>query len=291
MSLQTNNNPTMSKQQSKTAATTTTTTIANGKEIILVTTGTFNPPHRGHIAMMERAVEFMRSRGFVVRQAYFSPSHQSYVMKKLSRSNNPNRLVFTGDQRAEMVATALAASSIADVARVNRIELDAPSFIEHTRVCSLIEEKHQLPVVFVAGSDLAVRLRGWYASFAVCIVGRIDRAYPTSIEPSTTDASRMVLIDASKRRVVMTEEPEQLRFLVPTTSDVAIATASSTAINEGDWTLLPRSIVPLVEKFAGIKIPKDEDDDEDDENDKDDDNDRGRGTKDGASEDDDDDDD
>jgi hypothetical protein len=95
----------------------------------------------------------------------------------------------------------------------------------------------------------------------------------------------------SKRRVVMTEEPEQLRFLVPTTSDVAIATASSTAINEGDWTLLPRSIVPLVEKFAGIKIPKDEDDDEDDENDKDDDNDRGRGTKDGASEDDDDDDD
>jgi nicotinic acid mononucleotide adenylyltransferase len=201
VSLQTNNNPTMSKQQSKTAATTTTTTIANGKEIILVTTGTFNPPHRGHIAMMERAVEFMRSRGFVVRQAYFSPSHQSYVMKKLSRSNNPNRLVFTGDQRAEMVATALAASSIADVARVNRIELDAPSFIEHTRVCSLIEEKHQLPVVFVAGSDLAVRLRGWYASFAVCIVGRIDRAYPTSIEPST---DRSVIAHGAHRRVEAT---------------------------------------------------------------------------------------
>lgn len=235
-----------------------------GKEIILVTTGTFNPPHRGHVAMMEQAVSHLRARGFVVRHAFVSPSHQDYVAKKLKRSANPNRLVFTGDQRAELVAAALAASSIADVARVSRIELDAPSFIEHTRVCELIEERHQLPVVFVAGSDLAVRLRGWHASFAVCVVGRIDRAYPTSIEPSSADPSRMALIDASKRRLVMLEEPARLRFLVPTTGDVATATASSTAISEGDWTLLPRAIVPLIEKFAGITIPRDDDDDDND---------------------------
>jgi nicotinic acid mononucleotide adenylyltransferase len=247
-----------------------TATNANGKEIILVTTGTFNPPHRGHVAMMEQAVAFMRARGFVVRQAFFSPSHQDYVMRKLTRSHNPKRLVFSGDQRAELVAAALAASSIADVARVSRIELDAPTFIEHTRVCSLIEQRHGVPVVFVAGSDLAVRLRGWHASFAVCVVGRIDRAYPTSIETSAADPARTVLIDAAKRRVVMTEEPERLRFLVPTTSDVAIATASSTAINDGDWTLLPRAIVPLVEKFAGIEIPRDEDEDDDAADDNDD---------------------
>jgi nicotinic acid mononucleotide adenylyltransferase len=237
----------------------------NEKEIILVTTGTFNPPHRGHVAMMEQAVAHLRSLGFVIRRALFSPSHQDYVVRKLQRSKNPNRLVFSGDQRAELVATALAASSIADIASVCRIELDAPSFIEHTRVCELVEQRHGLPVVFVAGSDLAVRLRGWYSTFAVCVIGRIDRSYPTSIEPSREDSTRMALIDSSKRRQVMLESHEQLRFLVPTTDDVSIATASSTAVNDGDWTLLPRAIVPLVEKFAGIKIPIDDEEEEEEE--------------------------
>jgi nicotinic acid mononucleotide adenylyltransferase len=237
----------------------------NEKEIILVTTGTFNPPHRGHVAMMEQAVAHLRSLGFVIRRVLFSPSHQEYVERKVNRSKDPNRLVFSGDQRAELVATALAASSIADIASVSRIELDAPSFIEHTRVCGMIQQRHGLPVVFVAGSDLAVRLRGWYSKFAVCVIGRTDRSYPTSIEPSREDSSRMALIDLSNRRQVMLENHKQLRFLVPTTDDVSIATASSTAVNDGDWTLLPRAIIPLVEKFAGIKIPIDIDDDEEQE--------------------------
>lgn len=230
-------------------------TNENENEVILVTTGTFNPPHRGHVAMMEQAVAHLRSLGYVVRRALVSPSHQDYVLSKLRHSKDSNRLVFSGDQRAELVATALAASSIADIASVCRIELDAPHFIEHTNVCEIVAQRHGLPVVFVAGSDLAVRRRGWYSTFAVCVIGRTDRSYRTSIEPSREDSTRMALVDLTNRRQVMLEDHKRLRFLVPTTDDVSIATASSTAVNDGDWALLPPAIIPLVERFAGIKIP------------------------------------
>ena len=49
---------------------------------VLLTTGSFNPVHEGHIEMMEIAKREMESRGAIVLGGYLCPSHDSYVSVK-----------------------------------------------------------------------------------------------------------------------------------------------------------------------------------------------------------------
>lgn len=52
------------------------------KPCILVTTGSFCPPHYGHIQMMEAAKAAVEKKGFQVIGGYLSPSHDEYVKAK-----------------------------------------------------------------------------------------------------------------------------------------------------------------------------------------------------------------
>lgn len=56
--------------------------------IVLVTSGSFNPPHEGHVDSMRQAEDYMRSLGYNV-VSYFSPSHDMYVSKKKGEKHIP----------------------------------------------------------------------------------------------------------------------------------------------------------------------------------------------------------
>lgn len=51
--------------------------------VVLLTTGAFNPPHDGHVQMMESARAELEARGYYVAGGYLSPSHDGYVSMKL----------------------------------------------------------------------------------------------------------------------------------------------------------------------------------------------------------------
>lgn len=50
--------------------------------VVLLSTGSFCPIHKSHIAMMEAAKKELESRGSIVLGGYFSPSHDHYVSHK-----------------------------------------------------------------------------------------------------------------------------------------------------------------------------------------------------------------
>lgn len=227
--------------------------------ITLVTTGAFNPVHRGHVALVEAAVTALRSRGLIVEAVLFSPSHDAYVAGKIGRTADGNlRTHFSGDERATMIEAAIGESDVLrDVARVSRVELDASGFIDHPALCRMLQrDMPTTRIVYVAGADLAVRLGGWSDRFPVVVVGRDDPTHPTAID-QRPDGTR-VLVDASNaaRRVVMREDARKLRFLLDASHDPQVAAASSTAVSNGEFDLLPAAVVPLLEAFLASRKSK-----------------------------------
>lgn len=52
--------------------------------VVLLSTGSFSPVHRGHVAMMEAAAQRLVEAGLQVLGGYLSPSHDEYVSTKQS---------------------------------------------------------------------------------------------------------------------------------------------------------------------------------------------------------------
>jgi hypothetical protein len=50
--------------------------------LVLLTTGGFSPVHQGHLALMERAKQYLENKGRRVLGGYLSPSHDDYVSTK-----------------------------------------------------------------------------------------------------------------------------------------------------------------------------------------------------------------
>lgn len=53
-----------------------------GTPVVLVATGAFWPPHRGHVALVERARQTLLDEGVAVVGAYLSPGHDRYLQAK-----------------------------------------------------------------------------------------------------------------------------------------------------------------------------------------------------------------
>lgn len=62
--------------------------------IVLLSTGGFNPIHKGHIDMMEMARQALNDKGFNVIGGYISPSHDDYVKTKKYFSKEADDRVF-----------------------------------------------------------------------------------------------------------------------------------------------------------------------------------------------------
>ena len=205
-------------------------------------TGTFNPVHKGHIASMEIARDYLeKNHGYQVTKVFVSPSHEDYLQHKKARSSATGtdcdrRIYFSGEDRIKMLELALSSSSLCDIAHVDRYEIDETKFITHTEVCTHIEQRESRPVVFVAGADLAKRCRGWTAEFAVCVVGRKDEKHHTEIHGRT--------LYTSTGRVILRENREGLRF-VCRSNDTDISCASSSAVARGQLDYLPDAVKEL----------------------------------------------
>lgn len=114
---------------------------------VLVSSGSFNPPHIGHIDTVKEAEEFMRSEGYNV-VSYFSPSHDMYVSKKKGKH------ALTAIERIELLS-----KFRVNIASWESLYLDGD--VLYTDVVMQVYEtlkKHNLRVdkiLYVCGSDIA----------------------------------------------------------------------------------------------------------------------------------------
>lgn len=138
------------------------------KPVVLLSAGSFNPPHRGHFDMMEAAKSKMIENGFDVVAGYLSPGHDEYIRHK------------SGDKAVPIHK------------RIQLCEDMAPSWISidpwegifnkhaimFTHVVERLEryiELHvgvKIPVVFVCGADNLAYMKAFHRRGHCVVVGR-----------------------------------------------------------------------------------------------------------------------
>ncbi|KAF2194051.1 hypothetical protein K469DRAFT_709547 [Zopfia rhizophila CBS 207.26] len=132
--------------------------------VVLVTTGCFCPIHVGHLEMMEEAKRALERQGKVVLGGYFSPDHDSYVLKKCGNGS------LSAAQRLDLCERAVHHSDwlLVDHWAANQV----PTDINFTAIVDKVRQQlnyhirshRPIEVVYVCGSD--------NARFALSFVGR-----------------------------------------------------------------------------------------------------------------------
>jgi nicotinic acid mononucleotide adenylyltransferase len=65
----------------------------NTENVVLISTGSFNPVHRCHLSNLIRTKEYFENDcGFNVLAGYLSPTHDEYVREKLREECLPGQL-------------------------------------------------------------------------------------------------------------------------------------------------------------------------------------------------------
>ncbi|KAF3484330.1 uncharacterized protein GIQ15_03654 [Arthroderma uncinatum] len=127
---------------------------------VLVTTGAFNPIHKGHIQTMETAKRELEGRGIAVLGGYICPDHNGYLASK-TRSGSENGTLSPA-QRLYLCERAVAESEWLMVDRWSA--LYAPRAVNFTRVLDYIAQllaqnvrtHRPINVVYVFGGDNAM---------------------------------------------------------------------------------------------------------------------------------------
>lgn len=202
------------------------------KLAILVSTGSFNPVHQGHLHMMESAKECIQSQGWTVLGGFLSPSHDKYVHTKDTNFQTH------GAKRCEMIAAAThdshwLACDFWESLRVpyNINFTDVLEYFQHTITTTLSKLiKKGVTVFYVFGSDNAKFLYTFVnKGHAVCVVRPNSKNMENTadIVADVVDHNR----DAASR-LFMAHGIE----------------ASSTAIRKGNHELLPTVVHKIWEQ-------------------------------------------
>ncbi|KWU26439.1 hypothetical protein [Burkholderia cenocepacia] len=204
---------------------------ANGKALVLVTTGGFSPVHRGHLQMMECARMALEACGHRVAAGYLSPSHDSYVSTKHGGS-----AAMHSSYRLQVCHHAVAES---DWLMVDPWEAEfAPVAVNFTDVVARLQAylRRQtglkgIEVVYVFGSDNAGFLDAFVeGGRAVCVGrGEVRAGLQTEIDQ---------LVSAA---------PERLHYVQAT----GTAHQSSTAVRQGALEQLPTGCRQAYELLLG----------------------------------------
>lgn len=117
--------------------------LRKGNGVVLSLGGALNPPHLGHVAMMERAKRIAEAQGLTVLGGYLSPSSDGYVRGKRDDWAAPL------DLRAAMCAEA-----VRDSDWLMSTNLGIPL---QTKTAGAIGRAVRRPVRVVMGSDVAER--------------------------------------------------------------------------------------------------------------------------------------
>jgi len=141
---------------------------SHGAHCVLLTTGSVNPAHFGHVDIMQKAVQHMQAVGFNILHCYISPSHDDYVFSKARRrkttcANSGHRCAILDHCISEYLSTG---SPLVGKVSTGRWESGQRDFVDYMDVASaLLDEMrayyHQVPgvtrvmVVYVCGEDHA----------------------------------------------------------------------------------------------------------------------------------------
>lgn len=245
------------------SSSTNSTSTNSRKKVVLVTTGSFNPVHSGHLEIVKLAKRRIEEQGdLIVSAILFSPSHDAYVARKMMKQHES--LLFTGHERAELIELAIENDAeLKGLASVDRIEIDANGFIDHPTVVEMIQQRYnelelesddKTKVVFVAGSDLCVRLNGWQQrQLPVVVVARGDAADLKIVK------GRNVIVDNNNggREPIFEETAYAFRFITRHSQDDSVAAkASSTDVRKGELDQLPEAIRTRYSKMLASKQQK-----------------------------------
>jgi nicotinate-nucleotide adenylyltransferase len=117
--------------------------------------GSFNPPHRGHVALARHALRELDLRRVLLMPARVSPG------KPVEEDPNPAR----PEHRLEMCR--LAAAGVEGVeACALEIEREAPSYTVDT-LRALHDEHPEIALTFILGADVASTLPTWHEAAAL----------------------------------------------------------------------------------------------------------------------------
>jgi len=162
------------------------------KLAVLLTTGACNPPHVGHVALLQKARECIEKQGFTVLTAFLSPSHDAYVQPK---ARNLGTLGFSSAFRIEVASRTAAADEIVEI---GEWEAKQRGFVDFPGVCLNLKDtmkkwlskslpaeapaKQQLidgmTLFYCCGSDHAIKCRLYRGmhGFGVIVVPRTGEA-------------------------------------------------------------------------------------------------------------------
>ena len=129
---------------------------------VLFTTGALNPPHFGHVRMMQMARDALRAQGLHVVAAYLSPSPDAYLAYKLQVAQAP--LLLPAKTRVALCRAAIAEAGVDDWLFADdwesRMSSTAPfSYVLERREAWLQARvpDYRVRFMYVAGEDLLHR--------------------------------------------------------------------------------------------------------------------------------------
>ena len=83
------------------------TKTSGKKKAILLSTGSLNPIHEGHVQMLKLAKMHLETKGYEVVGGSISPTHDEYVQKSTKMNTDPDRLSESGEVRFDLVKNAI----------------------------------------------------------------------------------------------------------------------------------------------------------------------------------------
>lgn len=147
--------------------------------VVLLTTGSFNPIHDGHIQMMELAKQDLESKGFNVVGGYFAPDHDEYISFKLKEE------AIEFNMRMKIILDTLKNKNIDWLTVDPWAGIFEPVAVNFTRIIHRLRlylKKHydeKVEVIYVCGSDHA-RFAHISSHLHRCVV--VDRGIDNSYE-------------------------------------------------------------------------------------------------------------
>lgn len=137
------------------------------QKVICLTTGAFNPIHRGHIEILKNAMENLDKDKFDVIGGILSPSSDIYVQKKLPGS-------YCFEKRVKFARLGIGEENYPNIT-CNTWEGEQDRFVDFPEVREHFQEEmssKQIKVLYVCGADHVNKCKLWNKDWVVCI-GRI----------------------------------------------------------------------------------------------------------------------
>lgn len=164
-----------------------------GRRAVLLTTGAFSPPHRGHLQMMELARKAVEAHGASVVGGYLSPSHDVYVSVK-----DGGAAALHAEHRIALCEAAVQGSDWLAVdpweARYVPTALNFTDVIRHLE--TYLARLGPIEVHYVFGGDNAGFARAFLDRGHAVVVPRVGwegRVAEVAADPAVAASSRVVI--------------------------------------------------------------------------------------------------